>query len=65
MEIKLFMDVTDRNFNIFDSLIDSISQYDINSGLAILQANRGNVIIVTSTATEHHTFEYTVTTMTT
>ena len=38
MEIKLFMDVTDRNFNIFDLVIDSISLYDINSGLYILQA---------------------------
>ena len=38
MEIKLFMDVTDRNFNIFYSVINSIIQYDINNGLAILQA---------------------------
>ena len=38
MEIKLFMDVTDRNFSMFDSGSDWISLYDINSGLAILQA---------------------------
>ena len=38
MEIKLFMDVTDRNFNMFDLVSDSIRLYDINSGLAILQA---------------------------
>ena len=38
MEIKLLMDVTDRNFNMFDLVSDSISLYDINSGLAILQA---------------------------
>ena len=38
MDIKLFMDVTDRNFNIFDSGRDLISLYDINSGLTILQS---------------------------
>ena len=38
MDIKLFMDVNDRNFNMFDSGSDSISLYDINSVLDILQA---------------------------
>ena len=38
MEIKLFMDVTDRKCNMFDSGSDLIILYDINSGLDILQA---------------------------
>ena len=38
MDIKLFMIVTDRNFNMFDSRTDLISLYDINSGLSILQS---------------------------
>ena len=38
MDIKLFMIVTDRNFNMFDSRTDLISLYDINSGLTILQS---------------------------
>ena len=41
MDIKLFMDVDDRNFNMFDSGSDLISLYDINSGLDILQATDG------------------------
>ena len=38
MEIKLLIDITDRNYNMFDSVGDSISLDDTNSGLAILQA---------------------------
>ena len=38
MYIRLFMDITNRNCNMFDSVGDSISLYDISSGLAILQA---------------------------
>ena len=38
MDIKLCIDITDRNFNMFDSVGDSISLDDINSGLGILQA---------------------------
>ena len=38
MDIKLFMDVTGRNFKIFDSGNDLVRLYDINIGLAILQA---------------------------
>ena len=38
MEIKLFIDITDRNCNMFDSVGDSISLDDINSGLDTLQA---------------------------
>ena len=38
MYIRLFMDTTDRNCNMFDSVGDSISLDDINSGLAIFQA---------------------------
>ena len=38
MEIKLLIDITNRNYNMFDSVGDSISLYDISSGLAILQA---------------------------
>ena len=38
MDIKLIMDITYRNCNMFDLVGDLISLYDINSGLAILQA---------------------------
>ena len=38
MEIKMFMDITDRNCNMFDFVGDLIRLDDINSGLAILQA---------------------------
>ena len=40
MDIKLFMDITDRNCNMFYSVSDLISLYDINIGLSILQATR-------------------------
>ena len=38
MDIKLFMDVTDRKCYIFDLGSNLIFLYDINSGLYILQA---------------------------
>ena len=38
MDITLCIDITDKNINMFNSVGDSISLDDINSGLAILQA---------------------------
>ena len=39
MEIKLFMNISNRNCNMFDPVGDLIRLDDINSGLAILQVN--------------------------
>ena len=38
MEIKLSMDVTEINFNIFDSGVDSIKLDEFNTVLSILLA---------------------------
>ena len=37
-EIKLFLNITDRKFNMFELVGDSIGLNDINIGLAILLA---------------------------
>ena len=37
-EIKLFLNITDRKFNMFELVGDSIGLDDINIGLAILLA---------------------------
>ena len=38
MEIKIFMVVSDGNYNIFDLVSNSIRMYPINIGLSILGA---------------------------